>query len=260
MSTCRTAYLLCLISLVLTLTGCAATLQPTSPLPDNFSVKRIAQVDAGAPFAVSKRGQVAAVSDNSLQLIELSGGAAHTIAPGTASLLAFSPGGERLAAAFVLAEGTALKLYDLQGKVTAETVVPTRLTALAWRTDRDLLAAGLDIKRFRFGTELISLLFRWDGSGAPQPTALSDITVRPQVGAMADALLYQTVKLAVSPYGDEIAYYVLKDPPMFLPYLRVAVRHLDTAAEVEVAEVGVGSGGRCTPRTAAASWPATTAR
>ena len=240
MIACRSFALLSLF--LCTCTGCAATLQ-TSTLPDGFAVKNLAKVDAGAPFAVSRSGSVAAVADGTIQIVDLSGGPGRSIVAAPASDLCFSPGGKLLAASFATTKKSVLSLFDLQGKVIAQTVIPGRVTSVAWRSENELLATALDIRRFSFGSELISTLYRWDTVAPPVATPLGDVTVRPLVAKLPDDTLFRSLNLALSPYGDEIAYSVLQDPPLFIPFQRIAVRHLESGAERVVAEIGIGSGG-----------------
>jgi len=232
-----------LLSLFLaTLTGCAATL-PTSPLPDGFAVKTFTKVDSGKPFAVNRTGVFAAVVEGSVQVIDPAGGPGRVIAPAPATGFNFSPDGTRLAALFATADQSLLRIFDLQGKLLGETLISGRVTSLAWRSDKELLATALTIKKFSFGSEFTSVLYRWDTVTPPLATPLSDVTVRPFVAKLPEAELSRSLTMALSPYGDEISYSALKDPPLYTPYLRIAVRHLETGAERTVAETGIGSGG-----------------
>jgi len=226
-----------------TLTGCAAVSLQSSPLPDGFAVKNLAKVDADGPFAVSRTGTIAAMSQGTLQVIVPSGGPGRSIAKAPATDLSFSPDGDRLAAAFATPTQSLLQLFDLQGKVLAEALVPGRITALSWRSEKELLATALQIRKHSFGSELISTLFRWDTVAPPVATLLNSVTARPQVAKLPEEILYKSLNFAVSPYGDEIAYGALKDPPLFTPYLRITIRHLESGAERLVAETGIGSGG-----------------
>jgi hypothetical protein len=232
-----------LLSLFLaTLTGCAATL-PTMPLPDGYAVKTFVKVDMGKPFAVNRAGVFAAIVDGSVQIIESAGGPGRVIAPAPATELVFAPDGTRLAALFATADRSLLRIFDLQGKLLGETLISGRVTSIAWRSDKELLASALTIKKFSFGSEFISVLHRWDTVTPPLATPLSDVTVRPFVAKLPEADLLRSLSMALSPYGDEIAYSALKDPPLYTPYLRIAVRHLETGAERTMAETGIGSGG-----------------
>ena len=227
-----------------TLTGCStiANLR-SSPLPDGYAIGNFAKVDAGHPFAINRTGTVAAIVEGTLQLIPHSGAPGLSIAPAPATALSFSPDDTRLAAVFATPAQSVLQLFDLQGKLAAEAIVPGKVTSIAWRSGNELLATALAIKKFSFGSELTATLYRWDTVAPPVATLLNDVTVRPGVAKLPDAILFGSLTMALSPYGDEIAYSALKDPPVFTPYLRTVVRHLESGAEREVAETGLGSGG-----------------
>lgn len=233
---------LCLLFSLGTLTGCAGTLK-TSPLPQGVTVQHVAKMDAASPLAVNAEGTIAAVFEGKLRLMDASNRPPKDIAATPAIALGFSPTGDRLAAAFVSGRDTMLRILDLQGRTLHEATVPGRVTALSWYSDREVMASALVIKRFSFGAELASSFFRWDLKNAPSSTLLFNVTVRPQVGKLPEEALYRSLNFAISPYGDEIAYSAIKDPPLFTPYLRIALRHLDTGAEKVVAELPVGSGG-----------------
>jgi hypothetical protein len=234
------------------LSGCTPFLQ-VSQIPEDFEVKTIAKVDADAPFAVNRSGGFAAVYDDALETIAPEG-TISKIAEGAVIALCFSPSGDRLAAAVpalappgqpALPAGskTVLRLFDRQGSVVAETTVPERITSITWRSEAQLLATAASIKRFSFGTEVISRLYLWDGTNPPVATTLGDVTVRRPLAKQPDEELSMNFNLAVSPLGDEIAYSSLKDPPLFSPYLSIVIRHLETGAEREVGKTSLGSAG-----------------
>ena len=225
---------------VCTLTGCTTLMQGAPPLPEGFTVKDVAKADKNGPFAVSRNGSFAAVSGKALVLTDASGG--RKIAKAKATALSFSPSGAKLAAAVPGEKQTTLRLFDDKGSALAETTIPDRVTSLAWRSEGELLATALTIQRFSFGSLLTSRMYSWDGATAPVATTLGDVTVRPALGKVPEEELFKTLNLAVSPYGDEIAYSTLKDPPLFQPFLRIAIRHLETGAEREVAQTDLGSG------------------
>jgi len=224
------------------LTGCTATLQ-TSVLPEGYAVRNLAKVDAGTPFALNGTGSVAAVTEGITRVTPLSGALGQSLAPAPATSLNFSPGGERLAAAFAASNQSVLNLFDLRGKLLAEAIIPGRVTSIVWRSEKELLVTALLVRRYSFGSELIGSLYRWDGAAPPVATILSDETVRPMVAKLPDEVLIGSLCMALSPYGDEIAYSALKDPPLFTPYLRTVVMHLASGATRQVAETGLSSGG-----------------
>jgi hypothetical protein len=116
------------------------------------------------------------------------------------------------------------------------------VTTMVWRSEGELLIGALGIRKYSFGSELTSRLYRWDGTKAPAGTTLNDVTVRPKLAKTPDEALYQSLNIALSPYGDEIAYSCLRDPPLFTPYLSIGVRHLEAEAAHEVVATSVGSG------------------
>ena len=222
------------------LTGCT-TLMQGAPLPDGFELKKVTKANPGTPFAVNRNGAFATITKGGIEITEADG-SGRNIAREAASALCFSPAGDRLAVALPTEQGTLLRLFDLEGKVLGETTIPEQVTSIAWRSEQQVLAASLSIKKFTFGSELTSRLYQWDGLTPPLGTTLSDVTVRPPVGKLPPEQLFNSLAIAVSPYGDEIAYSQLKDPPLFTPYLRIAVRHLETGAEREVGKTSLGSG------------------
>jgi len=227
--------------LVCGLTGCT-TLMQGRPLPDGFEVRELTKADAGTPFAVSSKGSFAAISKGAIQLIE-SGGTVRSIAQGQASVLCFSPSGEKLAAALPAEKQSILRLFDGQGKVLAETTIPGRVTSVAWRSDQHLVATSLTVRKYSFGSLLSNYLYLWDGATAPVSTALGDVTVRPALAKLPEETLFRSYLMALSPYGDEIAYSSIKDPPLFPPYQRIALRHLESGADRDLAVTSIGSGG-----------------
>ena len=223
------------------LTGCS-TLMQGAPLPDGFSARDIAKADAGTPFAVSRDGAFAVVAKGAIRVID-PGGTRTDIAQGVASALCFSPGGARLAAALPAEEQTVLRLFDGKGQLVGETMVPARVTSIAWRSEQQLVATAVTMKRFSFGSLLTTHLYLWDGATPPVATPMGDVTVRPALARLPDETLFKSFSMALSPYGDEIAYSSLRDPPLFTPYQRIAIRHLESGAEREVTATSVGSGG-----------------
>jgi hypothetical protein len=225
-----------------TLTGCSAIME-TSKLPDGFALKEVAKTDAGTAFAVSSRGSYAATKDGKLMLVEAVG-TMKPLGPGSPALLCFSPDGSKLAAALPGKDkATTLLLFDAAGKLKAETAVPDPITSMSWRSEQELLATALEIRRHGSGSTLISTLYAWDGGSPAVATRMSDVTVRQEVAGLSDQELYDTLKLAVSPYGDEIAYSTVKDSPISTPNIRIVTRNLASGAEHEIGTTSMGSGG-----------------
>lgn len=231
-----------MLSLLLcSLTGCTTLMQGRASLPEGFTVKEVAKADAVAPFAVSRNGSLAAISKNTINIIAPDG-VISKIADGTASLLSFSPSGEKLAAAVPAEMQDMLRLYDRKGNMVGETTIPGKVTGIAWRSDAELFIKAVQIRKFSFGSLLTGYLYQWDGASPPVATKLSDVTVRPALAKLPEADLLKNYQLAISPYGDEIAYTAIKDPPLFPSYQRVTIRHLESGIERDVAVNAIGSG------------------
>lgn len=227
--------------LLCSLTGCTTLMQGRAPLPEGFTVKEVAKADAGASFAVSRNGSLAAVSKNTLSVIAPDG-LSRKIADGTASLLSFSPSGDKLAAAVPAEMQDMVRLFDGKGNMVGETTIQGKVTGIAWRSDAELFLTAVQIRKFSFGSLLTGYLYQWDGTTPPVATKLSDVTVRPALAKLPEADLLRNYQLAISPYGDEIAYTAIKDPPLFPSYQRVTIRHLESGIERDVAVNAIGSG------------------
>jgi glucose/arabinose dehydrogenase len=230
---------LLLAAALITLAGCSHAMQ--ARVPEGLLLKPVAACDPGSPFDVSRTGVAACVDSGGIGMRSPQGELV-TVKQAPATALAFSPDGEMLAAAVPAGKLTILRLFDGKGRTVAEAKVSGRATSIVWRSGEELLCGVIEVHRYGFGTELVSILYQWDGKTAPKATTLADVTLRRQVAAMPDELLFNQFLLALSPYGDEIAYTTIKDPPLFSPYLRVMIRHLETGAETEVTQTSIGSG------------------
>ena len=229
-------------ALILALNGCSRPMRGGAPLPDGYSVRELAKTEKDTPFAVGRGGALAAVLDGAVQLIEPAG-TIRNLGEGQASALSFSPSGKLLAAALPVGTRTTLRLFDAEGKVLGEATVAERVTSIVWRGEGELLAGALDIARSPSDCVLKSMVYRWNGSTPPVATLLNTVTVHPPVSRLPDGELYGILLLALSPYGDEIAYGSLSDRELFKAYQRITIRHLESGSEREVGTTSVGSGG-----------------
>ena len=200
----------------------------------------------GISIAVSRDGKIATVHEEAIEIISPDGQIVKSakIVGQRPNILSFSPNGTMLLAALPTATGSRLWVLTMDGKLLAETTMPERVTAALWRGDQYVKAAALNISRSGADTVLTSVSYDWDTSGTPVPTTLSSVTTRTEVSKLPDALLLNTLNMSLSPYGDEIAYSVLKSPPQFSPYQAVITRRIDSGSEHEVTRTSVGSGGR----------------
>lgn len=224
---------------LLSLAGCAATLP--AQLPAGFQVKPVGRSDAGTPFDVGAKGALAAVAQGAVELTDAQG-MKRKVADEAATAISFAPAGDKVALALPAQSATLLRILDVSGRTIGETKVAGKVISIAWRSDNELLAGILRINKFSFGSQVTTHLLQWDGKGAPVDTTMIDVTLRPHVANLPDDVLFNQLYIAVSPYRDEIAFASLKDPPLFSPYLKVLVRHLDSGSGYEVGDAPLGAG------------------
>lgn len=224
------------------LAGCSSLRRDAPPLADGFSAREFAKADAGSPLAVSRNGALATVSKKSVLLLD-GAGVGRELAEGGAYALCFSPGGNRLAAALPAGDRTFLRLFDREGKVVGEATIPERVTSLAWRSETQLLASALAADNLAPDARLTSRLYLWDGSTPPAATVLNEVPLSSALAKLSAETIFGSLSLAVSPYGDEIAYGSLNCPPVFAPCQTITVRHLESGRERVVGKTAPGSGG-----------------
>lgn len=184
-----------------------------------------------SPVAVSSDGSLLAlVRRDGLFLLPLEGGVEKQLSAEIPSALAFNPDGTELAAAFAAADGGRLRRYAPgSGEVLAEIAFPGRCEALLSR-EGEWLAFLTTLQSFRFGGNLRSRLLRWDGVNPPGESLLNDMTLDRSTLAERGSLL-STLRPQLSPYGDEILFLRLHDPPAFDPYLAVVLHHIETGSD-----------------------------
>ncbi|UFS68909.1 hypothetical protein LPW11_13490 [Geomonas sp. RF6] len=231
-----------LASIACFFSGCA-TLPHSSPLPQGSQLRKISPADSGSPFSLQEGDGPLAFSDESLQLLDLKTGTKRLLAKERPIAVAISAFDKRVAAAFPAGSGSIVRIYDAAGKVLAETTVGGRVTSIVWRNKDELVLAALSIKKYSFGAQLDSILYRWDGIGKVLAIPANGTTVRPYIAKMPDEALARTFAMALSPYGDEVALTKLKDPPNFTPFLQIFTHHLDSSGERQIGEAPLGSGG-----------------
>jgi hypothetical protein len=229
-----------LVSLLLA--GCAATLPAHTPLPQGLALAVIGRSDPEAPFAWHPDADTIAFVRGELRMMNLATGDMVQL-DATPSAIAWTPDGALLAAVSAQGKDSLVRVFDRQGAVVDEVVVPGHVSQLAWRFDRELLAPSQVLERFKFGVSLRTQLYRWRLGTAPTATILSDVTIMPSRAKAADNSYFDTFSFALSPLRDEIAYTRLVDPPNFPSYQKIIVRNLESGAEQEASGVKLGSAG-----------------
>lgn len=197
-----------------------------------MNLSLVSQVDPEAPFAWNPDGNSIAYVREKLVILNLLTGDRGSI-DASPSAVAWSPDGKLLGTASAEGSKTILRMYDLNGGIADETLIPGHIARLAWRPDSELLAAGLSIEKFKFGSSLRIALFRWRKGSSPQSTPLTDVTIMPARVLKYEADYRKSFSFDLSPYGDEIAYTRLIEPPNFPSYMKMVVRNLSSEAEKE---------------------------
>lgn len=210
---------------------------------EELSVVQVAHTSPAAPWSVNPVDSGIAFGKEGLILAEPDGGSAKKLATAPPTALAWSPDGKRLAAALPGGDATTLTIFSRQGESIGKTTVPGRVTCIDWASPADLVALGVEMRVFSFGGDVSATLYRWDGTAAPQPTRLFDVTVKPHTIKQWKERAIDSLTMAMSPERDVILYSRLHDPPAFTPYLRLVMRNLESGAEREIATVGLASGG-----------------
>ncbi len=230
-----------MLLILLVVQGCTGL--PVQNLPDNLNLDRVAASEAGTPFKPDPGGERIALDDNGLVLLELDTNRTAQLSPDSPVALAWSPSGSKLAAAFPANENSTLRIFGTEGNITAQNSADGTISDLAWVTDDILIFLVISLKNYSFGSTYRTSLWRWETNGTPALIEEKNVTIKPHTVKIMGAQLYKTAKLSISPLGDEILYTTLHDPPVIEPYLKILLRHLETGAEKEVAQVDPATGG-----------------
>jgi len=222
-----------LIIFVFLISGCAS-LPLKGEIPSGFSLTRLAAIDENAPFAPSPSGNEIAFGRGGVKVLRVVSKEVQSLNSERPSALAWSPGGKRLAAAFAAESGSALRIYDFDGGVSAETQLDGFVNDIAWSSENDLLALSVTLKVYSFAGDYTVLLWGWNGVGTPSKSVIGNTSLKPQTLKRLGDAVYRTARMDLSPFGDEILYTRLQDPPVFTPYLKNIVRHLETGAETDL--------------------------
>lgn len=226
--------------LLLLVSGCTA-LQRDSPLPAGMSLSVLAGCDRDAPAAWSPDGRHVAFGRSGTVVRTLADGSEARLDPRTPQQLCWL---DERRLVIALADGETTRLLLVQpGAESREIGLPGRPVALARAADGTLLAVTTALRRYSFGANLTSRLFRWDGTLPPVERVLDDVSLKPQTVSQWGERLYAQLQPSVAPLGDEIVYARLHDPPAFPPYLELVQRHLGGGPVRELATLPLGGGG-----------------
>lgn len=217
-----------LLFLALLMTGCLAA-PVKGPLPAGITIEPVdAPLSPASLVAVSPDGALLALSrPDGLYLRPLDGGAERRFGSEAAVALAFSRDGAQLAAAD--ATGRLVRYAVADGAILGELLLSGRCEAILAR-DREWLIFVSSLDTFRFGANLNSRLLRWNGVDPPVEQRLNDATIDRKTLAAGMPLL-ATLRPQLSPFGDELLFWRLHDPPAFDPNIRLVLRHLESGSE-----------------------------
>jgi len=225
------------------LAGCQ-TLPLNGKLPDGLVAEKLTSVDKESPFALSPDSTVVAIVSSGLKMFHLPSREYLNLGESTPYKLAWSPLGNSLAALSAKKGESSIVVYDQQGFPVAETTVAARLTDLDWLSEDELLAGGVRIKSYKFGSNYQSLYFRWQpGRDLPTENSLRDTTLQPSTTAKWKTLFDRGPMLALSAQSGTLLYLHPFDPPMFTPYYKLIMKDLASGKELEIASLDFESAG-----------------
>jgi len=234
--------IIALLSLLF-LTACQ-TLPINGKLPDGLVAEKIVSVDKGAAFALSPDGQVVAIGSEGLKLLHVSSKEYVNLGERVPLKLAWSPLGFFLAAIYAKDDASSMVIYDQYGIQIAEAPVDAVLTSVDWLSEEELVAGGVRVKSYNFGSNYQSLFFSWKpGRGMPIENSLRDTTLQPATIVKWNSLLERGPMLDLTVQSGALLYLHPVDPPVFTPYYKLIIKDLASGKELEVASVDLNSGG-----------------
>jgi hypothetical protein len=229
---------------VLTLLSACSTLPVHGRLPDGLSAEKIASVDEGSPFAISPDGNVVAMVSSGLKMFHIALKEQIDLSSDSPEKLAWSPFGNSLAAIFRKSGKSTVKIYDQQGIQVAEANIDDVLTTLGWLSEDEILAGGIKVRTYKFGSNYKGIFYRWSpGRGIPVANELRDSTIQPSTYSKWKAALERGPLIEPVGQSAQILYLHPADPPLFTPYYKLIIKDLETGKELETATVSLNSDG-----------------
>lgn len=216
-----------LLTTVLAIAAC-------SPAALTFSDKeraplaQAAAITSAQLFAWSPDGESVAIDRHGLKILHLSSGTLSRSAVDNARKLAWGAPG--LALATAQDEHFRLYLREYDGEAREIAAGEGVVVDLKWSGDK-LFALVMRQKYFSFGINQRSFLLTWQRGADIAEELLADATLKPSTPRKVGEHFPYGPYLHISPYGDEIVYSRLHDPPAFSVNYRVAVRHLASGRE-----------------------------
>ncbi|PLX95365.1 MAG: hypothetical protein C0621_03815 [Desulfuromonas sp.] len=183
------------------------------------------------PFAVHPDGTaLASVREDGLWWVPLDGRAAYRLSERHPTALSWNPSGERLALVTVANNSSSLQVITLTGEVVATEELSGFASDLIWRNVHEILLLTQKLTRYSFGGNLEMSLQVWHENQPLQRESIHSVTLKKSTLALGERL-FTVPSLQLSPWGDEILFERIHDPPQFPVYQRMVVRHLDSGEE-----------------------------
>jgi hypothetical protein len=221
--------------------GCAAKLPITGKLPEGITVTPLAQIQPGSPIAVSSDGSKIAFYHGGLQILTTANGSIKTVQGEAPSAADWSPDGTKVAIAVKSPSGTALCIYSAQGELLATTEVKAPITSISWLNGSEVAAIGILNTTYKFGSNVSTIFYRWDGKGTPAQLTLKESTLRPGTAKGIAGELLDGNKVTFSSMRDELVFLHPQDPPLITPYYKVFIRNLTSGSSREVCAARFGA-------------------
>ena len=225
--------------LALFVSGCANLSGP--PPVKALSLNRVAGIGKAGLFAVDPAGTLVALARSGLVLHDVASESAHRVSTEDPVALAWHPQGSVLAAVYPHGEeGIRVLQLSRQGDLLQESLLPVQYRAVCWTVRGELLVAGSALKVYSFGANLQQWLYRFGPDGVVE-ARLSDTTLKPLTARTLAPVLGQFLPVLFSPYGDELVFVSLHDPPEFAPYAEVVHYNWPASAQRSLLELPLQS-------------------
>lgn len=215
-------------------TPASLTLSPNHP-----PLQPVAEMAATDHFAWRPDGLAAAFIRGSLRVVDLARG--NTEDTGLKGVQSISWGTPGLSAAVSTPQGYRVILLEPHGHEQVIASGAGTVVDQQWREGR-LYALVLRNKYYSFGINQRSYLLIWQQGESSRETLLADVTLKPTTPKRVGARFTYGSYLRVSPFGDEIIYSRMHDPPAFSPEYRVFVYHLTAETERQLGRHALGDG------------------
>lgn len=167
------------------------------------------------------------VSDG-LKQIDLNTGVVQSISDSSPDLVRWRQ--NDIVALYRTEDGSRIDILTSAGEVIKSSLIKAKISELFVASDQSLLACGVELTHHSFGVNVATVVYRWEQGAEDASRILLDETIiHPRVWQLVEDSVINT-EFALSPWGDDLAFAAVHDPPAFPPYRHLKVMHLSTAA------------------------------